>query len=308
MRTDVYRPSVINPADFEFVAMGYTGPTAGDIEYVRSERKRFADHMARTGGKFAHIERESGGCDICGAANLYSARFYNRVTNEYITTGLDCAAKLDLGDAILFRDAKKKIAAGVEAATGKAKAQRILGEAGLSAAWPIYVADYDTLPKDWRGDVLWADRTIRDIVGKLVTWGSISEKQVEFLRGLLAKIPERDAEKAAKTAARVEKDANRKPLPDVAGRTQITGTVLTTKTHYAPSFYYGGGEREVLKMLVEHADGWKVYGSVPSELHDVADLKGKTVTFFARIERSKDDDKFGFFSRPTKAAIVGAAS
>jgi hypothetical protein len=34
-------------------------------------------------------------------------------------------------------------------------------------------------------------------------------------------------------------------------------------------------------------------------------MKGKRVSFVAAVEPSKDDQKFGFFKRPTKAKLEG---
>jgi hypothetical protein len=288
-RTDVHRPSAINPSEYVFVALGYQGPSMGVVD---EHRRIFMEHMKSTGGKFAHIERESGGCDVCGAACLYTARFYHEQSNTYITTGLDCAAKLDMGDAILFRNFREQVKAGLEAAAGKAKAQRILADAGLSRCWDIYTAEYHTLPRDRNGNWFFEENTIRDIVGKLVGWGSISEKQTDFLARLLTKIDER----AARQAQREAEAAAAKPLPAFEGRVTVVGKVLTTKVVESP---YG----ESIKMLVQHADGWKVWGSVPSNL-PIDDIKGSTVQFDASIQKSDQDDKFGFFKRPSKASIL----
>ena len=56
-----------------------------------------------------------------------------------------------------------------------------------------------------------------------------------------------------------------------------------------------------LKMLVQHEDGWKVWGSVPSSI-DVD--KGSRVRFTATVEQSNDDALFGFFKRPAKAEVL----
>jgi hypothetical protein len=92
----------------------------------------------------------------------------------------------------------------------------------------------------------------------------------------------RKAEQAAIHAAA-------EPCP--AGRVEISGIVLTTKWQESA---YGS----TLKMLVQDDRGFKVWGSVPSNLYDV---KGRSVSFSATIQPSEDDDKFGFFKRPTKA-------
>ena len=65
---------------------------------------------------------------------------------------------------------------------------------------------------------------------------------------------------------------------------------------------------ETLKIIVQHEDGWKVWGSSPSAFgSDETAIVGRSVRFMARIARARDDEKFGFFSRPTKAEITNAA-
>ena len=75
---------------------------------------------------------------------------------------------------------------------------------------------------------------------------------------------------------------------------EVTGTVLSTKW---VENKYGS----TLKMLVEDRRGFKVFGSVPSALENV---RGRSVSFTAALEPSRDDEKFGFFKRPTKATFI----
>ena len=238
-RTDLHRPSVINPADYEFISLGYTGVP----ELTLIERQTFMAHMAKTGGKFARITRTDGedgsfGCDVCGARCLYTAKFYHVPTNTYITTGMDCAAKMDIADPILFADFRKRIAAGLKTRAGKAKAQDFLAAEGLERAWEIsqmsieqlvaaggatfheFKSDSPDRTDDVTGwyDTKWEERTITDIVNKLVAWGSISEKQVAFLKGLLEKIDQRAARDAERAAAAAERLANGKHVPATDAR------------------------------------------------------------------------------------------
>jgi hypothetical protein len=287
-RTDTHRPSAIDPTEYEFVALEYTGPNFGDIEAAIASKQHFFEHMKRTGGRFAGHEH-GGTCMVCGAHALYTARFYHTRTNSYITTGLDCAEKLDMGDAITFRNFRKQIEAGREAAAGRAKAQRILADEGLEWAWTVYTAPADQLPIDRNGGIQYEERTIINIVGKLVRYGSISEGQVKFLGALLTRIGERAA-----------RDATRVDVPDTTERVTIEGTVLTLKTVETD---FGSA----VKMLIEHESGFKLYGTVPSDLL-CEGLKGSVVSFVARIQRSKDDPKFGFFSRPTKGKVIRQAA
>jgi hypothetical protein len=110
------------------------------------------------------------------------------------------------------------------------------------------------------------------------------------------------------------RDASRADLPAFQGRTTIEGTVISTKW-IEFEHVERGGRPGVLKMLVEHDTGWRVWGSVPQELA-IIDLgsnlaqriliRGDRIRFDAAVSASPKDPKFGFFSRPTKATLLKA--
>ncbi len=185
-------------------------------------------------------------------------------------------------DASRFR---KQVKAAIEAQAGKAKAQAVLVEEGLPECWIIYSENQVGRQAD----------IICDIVGKLVRYGSISDAQVGLLRRLLGQIANA-GQVAAQRADEVEAAA---PLPQFAGRVRIQGKVLATKV---VDSQYGS----TIKMLIQHANGWKVWGTMPASLD--SGCKGAVVSFEARVEASQDDVKFGFFSRPTKAVLVRQAA
>lgn len=66
-----------------------------------------------------------------------------------------------------------------EKESGKGRARKILEEAGLDAAWALYTGG----ATDGREEGI-----ITDIVDRLVQYGSLSEKQIEFIRKLLRDI------------------------------------------------------------------------------------------------------------------------
>ncbi len=101
----------------------------------------------------------------------------------------------------------------------------------------------------------------------------------------------KDAAHQAEVARRAAVAASAEACP--VGRVEVTGTVLSTKW---VENQYGS----TLKMLVEDRRGFKVFGSVPSALDNV---RGRSVSFTAALEPSQDDEKFGFFKRPTKATF-----
>ena len=138
-----------------------------------------------------------------------------------------------------------------------------------------------------RTGFVWEEDTITDIVGKLVRYGNISEKQEAFLGKLIIKIDERTG-RLAHRAAEAEAAA---PCP--AGRIQVTGTVLSTKEQDSQ-------RGRTLKMLVRSEAGFMVWVNCPPWGTE----RGTKVTFTATITPSDRDPKFGFGSRPTKFQVI----
>lgn len=305
-RTDIHRPSAIQPEDYEFVAFDFIKvETLGDCYVLKEQRDIKAAHFARTGGRYAQHEH-GGSCMICGASASYTCTFYHTKTNEYIHTGHDCAQKLEMGCGD-FNAFQRAITDAREAQAGKRKAKALLSDAGLSAAYDIYVADYDALPRDpktarpertvnefgqtevipaYAGELFYEERTIRDIVGKFVKYGSINDAQMDLLRKLTERIPDRDRLNAERDAQRKAEKEAAAPCPK--GRVKIEGIVVKTETKET-----AWGFREV--MVVKASEGFVLWGSVPSGVTVAKDCK---IVFVATIEPSENDPKFGFYKRP----------
>ena len=206
-----------------------------------------------------------------------------------------------------------------EAMKGKRRAQALLSDAGLSpAAYDIYATDYDALPRDpktaraertedgevfpaYAGSLYYEEQTIRDIVGKFVKYGSINDAQMELVRKLTGRIPNRDKRNAEWEAKRKAEKAAAKLCPK--GRVKIEGTVVKTETKET-----AWGLREV--MVVKSVDGFVLWGSVPANVTVEKDCK---IVFVATVEPSDTDEKFGFYNRPVlymtkeeKAALKAA--
>jgi len=327
-RKDIHRPAAIEPADYEFVAFDYLPSSPGDIGaamFLAEERKRKRAHMERTGGFYS--QHEHGGlCHICGSVNaIYSASFYHGKSNSYIKTGLDCAQKLECEGIEAFRKNVKKA---LEANAGKRKAAALLEKAGVAKAWALYEADaayrkaFAVENKAWHeanpDPEMISDKSgygmiavgapkykesskdemiVLDMVSKVIKYGNApSDKALGFMKVLLDRIeraPEIAAEKAAAKAVEL---ANSKPVPAAEGRMLIEGEIVSLKLQEG---FYGSQ----LKMLVKHADGWKVWGSCPAAIAEEA-AKGDKVQLLASVQRSPDDPLFGFFSRPSKPKLI----
>jgi hypothetical protein len=291
-RTDLHRPSAIVPNDYEYVSCRCKVFDFGDAIANQVERERLQAHMARTGGKFSTHEH-GGSCHVCGSVNLiYGIIFYHEATNSYIEVGEDCANKLEFGGTHEFSIFRKAVREEMEIAKGKGKAQKVLAESNLSRAWAIYEAykpvDFYANPKAHRDN---QEAIIADIVGKLVKYGSISVNQGAFLGKLIAQIDNR----AERAAARATENEAAAPFPATDARIQIEGEILSTKAQESD---FG----IVQKMLVRSTDGWKVWVTNPGG------QKGDHVRFFAKVQVSRTDSKFGFGSRPTKFEVTQEAA
>ena len=225
-RTDIHRPSAIQPEDYDFIAVLYHGPSEqGELSSLTA-RQIVREHMSRTGGRYSGHEH-GGSCHICGANAHYLGVFYHQKTNTYIKCGEDCADKLDFAtnEYNVFR---KKVREAEGFATGKAKAQKVLAERNLDAAWPIYLATD-------RSDFGFDERTIADLVGKLVTYGNLSDKQWGFLERLLTGLPVVHAKRAEILAERTVQAATSQWLGTIGTRIELTATV-TFKTSFDGTF------------------------------------------------------------------------
>jgi len=214
-RTDAHRPSAINPDEYDYVSCDYFGQWGSVMHAI--DRAHFRAHMERTGGKHAQ-KFNTGSCHICGAAAMYVARYYHRPSNTYITTGMDCASKMDMPGDENFSAFRKLVRDARKAVAGKKKAQAMLADLGLADAWKLYDYGYDD---GWRRE----EPIVQSIVDKLVRYGSISDPQVALVSKLLvdnADRPRRDAELQAK---REEEAATSKYVGSLGERAEFELTV-----------------------------------------------------------------------------------
>jgi hypothetical protein len=277
--------------------------------FLKAEREKIQAHMANTGGRYSGHEH-GGNCMVCGSVNaLYTMLFYHAKTNTYVRMGTECADKVYNGADFGMNQFKRNVLDARENQRGKSKARLLLADAGVPAAYDIYAADYDSLPRDpktivnraekldefgaviqeayhFAGDTFYEERTIRDIVGRLVKYGSVNEAQMNLVKQLTERIPDRDRRNAEWEAKRKAEKEAAAPCPK--GRVKVEGTVLKVEERETQ-----WGFRTV--MTVKATDGFVLWGSVPSNVIVEKDCK---IVFVATIEPSEQDAKFGFFKRP----------
>lgn len=278
-RTDCHCPSRLVPDDYEYVAQEVTKIEGlGDCIYIQEQRAIIRAHMARTGGTYSRHEH-GGTCGVCGSVNaIYTVLFYHARTNSYVRTGQECAELIDRAAGMGLTRLRAIVKDAREAQAGIKKAKALLADAGLSAAWDIYAV---------AGEVKREEGIIRDIVGRIVKWGNMSDAQRGFMGNLMRAIAERPAREAARLA---EAEA---AAPCPTGKVRIVGVVLSVREE---SSGFGYRPKTVFKMLVKADEGFKVWGSIPS---GATWGKGDRVDFTATVTPKDGDPKFGFFKRPT---------
>jgi hypothetical protein len=274
-RTDIHRPAEIEPKDYTFLAYeflpehladGFQSSTWFRVSAAIDNGAKFSDH------------KHGGNCMICGAHMLYSAIFLHRPSNVLIRTGLECCEKLDGAlHPHAFRKAAKDHA---DVVAGKKRAQALVAARGLEDAWTIFTDTTSNEVSDSKPAAI-----VRDIIGKLVRYGEISEKQWIFLRKLTNDAFDAPAINARRAA---EKEAAL-PAPVTKDRVKISGTIVSKRFDEVWN---------VLKIVVKTADGWAAWGSCPSFLDKVE--VGQVIEFMASLQVSDKDPKFAFFKRPTK--------
>jgi hypothetical protein len=134
-----------------------------------------------------------------------------------------------------------------------------------------------------------ANSFIADVMFKAWRNAELSQRQLESVEAAI----DRALDEQAQSANAVDV---------IEGRIEITGVIVSTKHQFTA---YG----DQFKMLVLDDRGFKVWGTIPSSLMmPIDELRNERVTFTATVERSSDDSKFGFYKRPTKAALEAWAA
>lgn len=300
-RTDLAAPSVIDPAAFTFVAGVYFGSNPSeDFDAVLGEWAFEKDMDGKAGwyskrpkvlADFPPLDPagnfvRKGTCDHCGARFDWGA-VYAHASGKHIVVGNVCADKtlaVPTRHDLEVNRLKSRLAA-QRLAARKAAAAHVQAEA-QGFAW-LYSGKHD-------------NATLDDIARKGLQFGGLTVRQVECVKRIHDGTPaEWEVKRVARQAQRAAEEAAAQPVPQVDGRINFEGIVLTTKEQegYMPG-------TTCTKVLVQHATGYKLWGTMPSAL--VA-KRGDVVAFSARVERSSNDEKFGFFSRPTKPRLVKAA-
>jgi hypothetical protein len=291
-RTDIHRPAEFDPDDYQVIdyldnrrpepppahLLGRPGVAEMYELMVAAWQARIFKHFPdwRTGGD-DHTSVFH--CNHCGHPGIrWVAVVEHKPTGKRLAFGETCAERTELPGRSAFRAKHIKDRAALEAA---ALANKLADE------------QFDIDNPGMR-QFLYAneqDEFLGSLYRQLNRNHELSERQLAAVR----RSQEREAQWQERKRQEREALANVAPLAE--GRYRIEGEILSTRWQESA---YGSA----LKMLVRLDDGNKVWGTVPNHLLGGAELKGARVAFTAKVERSPDDEHFGFFKRPTGAELV----
>lgn len=295
-RTDMHRPAVIDPAQYEYVGVFYQGPVSGEehADMVACYLEQDSEDMVNAAEQllddqpFEGNHHAKGTCDHCGAWFHYGVVYRHKPTGDGVAIGHVCSRTtfgFESRRDLEIERLKKRVAAKRERQKVMKQAEEFKQAQGQEFVAALACEHY----------------IVQDIAAKLNKYGSLSQKQV----ALVLKIAKEEAERAADEA---ELPA---PAPVVEGRIVVTGILLGIREQE-------GAYGIVDKMLVVDDRGFKVWCTVPDRVwelgwegarRDGADcarkwLLRKRITFTATVEKSRKDKCFGFGKRPTKAAVL----
>jgi hypothetical protein len=262
--------------------------------YRRVEREAFAEGFYWTCGRCEGTGRwvNGGVCFNCGGSGFHPTQSPHKfAASPKVRLQREAAHNAKRAAEAQAHEAALKLIGGrVEARLREVEAKAEIAFADGGEGW-------DALDND--------EQFVYQLSGKLDKYGSLTEGQIAAI--------ERGLDKQAKREADAEALKSVAPLAE--GKREIVGEVVSTK--WVESDYSAYGTH---KMLVKLDDGTKVWGSVPRSLDDltisshddegniveaqIETLVGQRVSFSAQVERSRDDEHFGFFKRPTKAVLA----
>lgn len=270
IRTDIHRPSAIQPENYTYIDSMDTewglGPAdkgpGGLYETIERAENSTADHSDS-------INR----CDHCGAHLRYICFWEHIPSGEVITTGETCAHEtMDVPNRLILDQKRlRETAAARRAAIREREEVRVRREETAK----LYPQAAEILD-DYQGE----NYFIQDVARRYGKNGYLSKAQADRV----VEVFEKDQQ------PKVEEVKN--PVP--TGKVRVEGEVVSIKLQENDF-----GSRLV---MVVKGDGWAVWGTVPSKIDDV--VRGDKVAFNATVTASDRDESFGFYKRPTKPEIT----
>jgi len=307
-RTDIHRPSSpdFDPEAYSFIGVLDLNPFVFHDKHT--DEYHVDDHS--TSDIFENIVSAMGNGynfapHVVSKANLTTEILLENISLDSDNADLyemkncgHCGSRIRFAGVLTHKDSREIIYAGEECLSNrfhelsKAEFQRLREQAKLNRDRMKKQEKIDQIIKDH--PMLGEDTTglrnhfLSDIQDRLERTGKLSDKQITAFEKALPKAKEWKAQRDIE-------NANSKDAP--TGRVKVTGNVVKIKVKKDEAF-----NSITKKMTLKTTDGWKLWVTVPESIWNATE--GDTVSMSVDITPSKDDSKFAFGKRPTKAIIT----
>ena len=282
-RTDIHSPSNFIPGDYDVLDHFGVEKDEQGIPWVYGSDAIVAYDRSATD---ANPHPDLNQCDLCGTWFVHGAVLAHK-GGDVISVGGICLDDIALVGGISKNERLARTRRENGWAIKAAKLRRFLASApdGIVAALR---ADHDIS---------------RDLRAQAISRGRLSDKQIELAFKLVTDVAKREELKANEPAPA--------PVPNTDKRIRITAKLVHQKN---VDGYYGQTLKGLFVCDAGDGKAFKLWGTVPQAVADAewayqnahgewpTDLT-PAVSFTARIERSRDDESFGFFKRPTKVEV-----
>lgn len=283
-RLDPHSPTNLRTEDYDFAGcLDWGGGASADplgAAFAARERVALINRViVEPGRKWAHVH-PNGQCDHCGAHIRYAALLVHTPTDTVVEVGETCLENRFERATSEFQKLRKA----AELDRQRQHIKKWVAQFALDYPDLAFMATNE-IPES----MAW-NNFVQDLAYKLHEYGGLSDKQIAALRKVKATCEAQAIKRAAQA------DLPKTDVPE--GRLVVTGEVLSLKSQESQFGW-------TTKMLVLDKRGFKVWGTRPA---NSGFDRGCLVRFSAKLERSKDDSTFGFFSRPTQAAVLASVA
>lgn len=273
IRTDIHRPSAIDPAEYEYIgSVDSQEPFYSDLMKDQIEDLYKRAHNSKSAPYSENVSK----CDHCGAYLRYVCFWFHTPTGDVITTGEICAQEtMDVPDRTTLELKRLREDAASRRQRQKEEERRIGNLEYISKKFP----EAYNLLVSYQGE----NTFILNVASRMDELGFLTEKQANAVIRAAQKDKEFKAHKE-------EEEKNASPVVEGKG-IKITGRILNM---YSKDTDFG--TRYVMTVLDDR--GFKVWGSEPSTEEEIN--PNDRIEFIANTTKSDRDETFGFFKRPRK--------
>lgn len=283
-RTDIHRPKELVTEHYDAVGnydLGGSDPRWEPPYYGFTADVKADDSLWK--GVYAS---NLGRCDHCGAHIRYGAQLKHLPTGDYIHVGEQC-----LGNR--FERATEEFQKLRKAAELQRAAHRIV------KAREAYLASHKRVAVLYNAKQA-ADESIfngfiNDVLRKLDIYGEISDRQASAILASFRK------DRIAERVAAANPEPPKVPVPE--GKQTVNGFIVSNR--WQDGYTYGSSVHKILVEVGTEEGSYRLWGTCPASISRREDeINGLEIQFVAGLERSSNDESFGFFKRPSKVVVL----